>query len=59
MSEITPFMTVRETKDFLRMSECKLRQLIATDKNLPFHRVGKKILFNRDEISNYVMNRGK
>lgn len=51
----SPWMNPRETADYLRVSERHVHRL-KEGKGLPHERVGKKVLFHRDEVDKWVKN---
>ena len=51
------FMRVKETAAFLGMSENALRQVIKRSE-VPFHRLGERILFDRAELASFVKGGG-
>lgn len=51
------FLTVKEAAKFLKLSEARIYQIKATVKDFPFHKVGEKILFEKNELYQWVMNK--
>lgn len=49
------FLNTKEAAKFLRLSEVRIYQLKATDKTFPFHKVGEKLLFEKNELSDWVL----
>ena len=47
--------TVNEVADYLRCSQSAIRKLV-TNKQIPFYRIGRRILFRKAAIDNWVSN---
>jgi excisionase family DNA binding protein len=49
------FLSVKEAADYIRVSTKRLYELKATVKDFPFHKIGEKLVFNRDELKAWVL----
>lgn len=49
------FLSVKEAAEYLRVSTKKVYDLKATRKDFPFHKIGEKLVFNRDELKAWVL----
>lgn len=49
------FLSVKEAADYIKVSTKRLYELKATVKDFPFHKVGEKLVFNRDELKAWVL----
>jgi len=56
--ESQTYLTVSEAALYLRASESTIEYLTKRTKQLAFHRVGKKMVFNRADLDAY-MRRGR
>jgi len=52
------FLTVRELCDWLRLSRSKVYSLV-TKNEIPHVKVGSKILFDKEKISNWINSTSK
>lgn len=50
------FLSVKEAADYIRVSTKRLYELKATVRDFPFHKIGEKLVFNRDELKNWVLS---
>lgn len=50
------FLNVKEAAKFMKMSEARIYQLKRDVKDFPFHKVGEKILFEKTELSNWILS---
>lgn len=46
------FFTFKEAEDYLSISRYKLRKLMKSE--LPYHRIGKKIVFLKDDVAEWI-----
>jgi len=53
-SDRSPWMTADEAADYLRCPVSRIRKLTMTGE-LPAHRDGRRVLYNRNELDNYVL----
>lgn len=53
--EAQEFMTVAGAAKFLCVSEQKIRALRATERGFPYHKIGEKVLFHRDELRQWAL----
>lgn len=49
------FLNIKEAAEYLRVSTKRLYELKATVKDFPFHKIGEKLVFNRDELKAWVL----
>jgi excisionase family DNA binding protein len=49
------FLSVKEAADYIRVSTKRLYELKATVRDFPFHKIGEKLVFNRDELKAWVL----
>jgi excisionase family DNA binding protein len=52
----TPWMNVKETAEHLRVSERHIHRL-TKDEALPVERVGKRLVFHKDQVDDWVKKR--
>ena len=50
------FLSVKEAADYIKISTKRLYELKATVKDFPFHKVGEKLVFSRDELKAWVLS---
>lgn len=50
------FLSVKEAAEYLRVSTKKVYDLKATKKDFPFHKIDEKLIFNREELKNWVLS---
>lgn len=50
------FLSVKEAADYIRVSTKRLYELKATVRDFPFHKIGEKLVFNRDELKAWVLS---
>lgn len=51
----TNILTTKEAAQFLKVSLPKLYQLKASVKDFPFHKVGEKVLFTKEELTQWLL----
>lgn len=51
------FLTVNEAARYLKVSRPKLYQLRATERDFPFHKIGKSLRFCKEELKQWVLSR--
>jgi excisionase family DNA binding protein len=49
------FLSVKEAADYIRVSTKRLYELKDTVRDFPFHKIGEKLVFNRDELKAWVL----
>ncbi|MBQ1574007.1 MAG: helix-turn-helix domain-containing protein [Clostridiales bacterium] len=50
------FLTVSEAARYLKISQPKLYQLRATEKDFPFHKIGESLRFYKEELKQWVLS---
>lgn len=53
----SPWLDVKEAAGYLRCPESRLRKLVMR-RMIPFHKEGRRVLFSRDELDEFVRNGG-
>jgi excisionase family DNA binding protein len=53
----SPWLTVSEAASYLRCPESRLRKLVML-RAVPHHRDGRRVLFHREELDQYVRDGG-
>lgn len=48
-------LSYKEAADFLKLKEGTLRNWVA-QKKLPFHKVGRKVVFFREELEQWILS---
>lgn len=49
------FLTSKEAAAYIRISLPSLYNLVANDRSFPVHKVGEKLIFNRDELKEWIL----
>lgn len=49
------FLNIKEAAEYLRVSTKRLYELKATVRDFPFHKIGEKLVFSRDELKAWVL----
>lgn len=53
----SPWMTVPEAAEYLRCGVNRIRKLVMIEA-IPVHRDGRRVLFHRDELDEYIRSGG-
>jgi excisionase family DNA binding protein len=51
-----PYLSVREVCDYLSIAEATLYSWTSKRKNLPFHKIGRKLLFKITDLNEFIEN---
>jgi excisionase family DNA binding protein len=57
LESTTPWLAAEEAAKYLRCPVSRIRKLTMTNE-LPVHRDGRRVLYRRDELDEYVRNGG-
>lgn len=53
----SPWLSTRDAASYLRCPESRLRKLVMV-RAIPFHKEGRRVLFSRDELDEFVRSGG-